>query len=94
MMILPYPRSTGLRVRRLAVALGVLAALASTGTMAQAPAASQGVSAAAPFSEQELEQLVAPFALYPDDLVALILPAATNPPPWDVRTPPMAPRSS
>jgi hypothetical protein len=82
MMILPYPRGAGraaLRFRRLAVALGVLASLASTGTLAQAPTANQGVSAAAPFSDQELEQLVAPFALYPDDLVALILPASTNP---------------
>lgn len=82
MMNLPYhpvAGRAGLRVRRLAVALGVLAALASTGTMAQAPAANQGVSAATPFSDQELEQLVAPFALYPDDLVALILPASTNP---------------
>jgi len=29
--------------------------------------------------EQELEQLVGRIALYPDDLVAIILPAATNP---------------
>ena len=82
MMILPSTRAVRvvLRARRLAVALGVIAALASTATLAQQPPpATAGVSAAAPFTEQELEELVAPFALYPDDLVALILPASTSP---------------
>jgi hypothetical protein len=46
-------------------------------TAAQAPAAS-GDAAQAPSPEQ-LEKLVGPIALYPDDLVAVILPAATNP---------------
>jgi Protein of unknown function (DUF3300) len=44
---------------------------------AQAPAAAGG-GAPAP-SEQELEKLVGPIALYPDDLVAIILPASTFP---------------
>ncbi|WP_298832355.1 DUF3300 domain-containing protein [uncultured Piscinibacter sp.] len=44
---------------------------------AQAPAAVGGVSAV--MSAAELENLVAPIALYPDDLVAIILPASTNP---------------
>jgi hypothetical protein len=44
---------------------------------AQAPAAS-GNGAQAP-SAAELEKLVGPIALYPDDLVAIILPASTNP---------------
>jgi len=44
---------------------------------AQAPVASGSV--APPFSEEELEQLVGPIALYPDDLIAIILPASTNP---------------
>jgi hypothetical protein len=44
---------------------------------AQAPAAS-GSAAEAP-SPEELDKLVGPFALYPDDLVAIILPASTNP---------------
>ena len=44
---------------------------------AQAPAASEG--AAAPMSEADLAKLVGPIALYPDDLVAIILPASTNP---------------
>ena len=46
-------------------------------TVAQAPAAS-GDAAQAP-SPEELEKLVGPIALYPDDLVAIILPASTNP---------------
>jgi hypothetical protein len=46
-------------------------------TGAQAPAAS-GDTAQAP-SPEELEKLVGPIALYPDDLVAIILPASTNP---------------
>jgi len=48
-------------------------------TAAQAPAASAaGQTAPAP-SAEELETLVGPIALYPDDLVAIILPASTNP---------------
>ena len=46
-------------------------------TAAQAPAAS-GSAAEAP-SPEVLEALVGRIALYPDDLVALILPASTNP---------------
>jgi hypothetical protein len=46
--------------------------------MAQAPvAASAGVSAQ--LSAEQMEGLVGRIALYPDDLVAIILPAATNP---------------
>jgi hypothetical protein len=44
---------------------------------AQAPAAT--ATAAEPRSPPEIEKLVAPIALYPDDLVAIILPASTNP---------------
>jgi hypothetical protein len=45
--------------------------------VAQAPAAAGG--AAPPPPPDELEKLVGPIALYPDDLVAIILPASTNP---------------
>jgi hypothetical protein len=45
--------------------------------VAQAPAAS--VNATQAPSPAELERLVGPIALYPDDLVAIILPASTNP---------------
>jgi Protein of unknown function (DUF3300) len=34
---------------------------------------------AQPFTEEELKQLVGPIALYPDALIALILPASTVP---------------
>ncbi|MGA8031041.1 MAG: DUF3300 domain-containing protein, partial [Casimicrobiaceae bacterium] len=44
---------------------------------AQAPAAAG--SAAAPRSAEELAKLVGPIALYPDDLVGIILPASTFP---------------
>jgi hypothetical protein len=45
--------------------------------MAQAPAAS--TASATAVSTEALDALVGPFALYPDDLVALILPASTQP---------------
>ena len=50
---------------------------ASVLAQAQAPVAAGGAGAAPP--AQDLEQLVGRIALYPDDLVAIILPAATNP---------------
>src|SRR5690349_5994770 len=54
-----------------------LALIAAPIVVAQAPAApgqpAQELSAA------QLEELVGPIALYPDDLVAIILPASTNP---------------
>jgi len=45
--------------------------------IAQAPAAAGGAAPA--LSASNLERLVGPIALYPDDLVAIVLPAATNP---------------
>jgi hypothetical protein len=44
---------------------------------AQAPAAPAG--AAPPTPTAQIDKLVGPIALYPDDLVAIILPASTNP---------------
>ena len=49
----------------------------ATATLAQAPAASGGATPA--LSEAQLNTLVGPIALYPDDLVAIILPASTYP---------------
>jgi hypothetical protein len=47
---------------------------------AQAPAASGNAAQAAQAPQAaELEKLVGPIALYPDDLVTIILPASTNP---------------
>jgi Protein of unknown function (DUF3300) len=66
------PALTGLAALVASIAL-VAVPLAA----AQAPAAS-GNAAEAP-SPADLEKLVDRIALYPDDLVALILPASTNP---------------
>ncbi len=59
-----------------AIAMG-LAIVFAAHAIAQAPAPTG--SAAAPLSTEELSKLVGPIALYPDDLVAIILPASTNP---------------
>src|SRR5438046_1776356 len=56
---------------------GVLFLALAMNVAAQAPAAAAG--AAPPPSADELAKLVGPIALYPDDLVAIILPASTNP---------------
>jgi len=54
-------------------------AMASHG-IAQAPAGDAGGGGSAPqASPEELENLVGRIALYPDDLVAIILPGSTNP---------------
>ncbi len=74
------PRHPSAPVRfslRAVAAAALLLAFASGPVSAQAPAAP--VTAAAPIQAQDLEQLVAPIALYPDDLIAIILPASTNP---------------
>ena len=55
----------------------VVASFAAT-SFAQAPAASGDAPPPAATPEQ-LEKLVGPIALYPDDLVAIILPASTSP---------------
>ena len=54
-----------------------VALIAAPLAAAQAPAAAGNAAQAPP--PQELEKLVGPIALYPDDLVAIILPASTNP---------------
>ena len=72
-------QTTGTRVRTrwftfIAMSLALVFA---AGAMAQAPAAPSGAAPA--YSDEELAKLVGPIALYPDDLVAIILPASTNP---------------
>lgn len=62
---------------QLAILLALVSAIYATNAIAEAPAA-QGVTASSP-SASNLETLVGPIALYPDDLVAIILPASTNP---------------
>src|SRR5262245_49578058 len=69
------PVSLVLKATAAAAALAM--ALAAPPAGAQAPAAP--VTAPAPQNAQQLEELVGRIALYPDDLVAVILPASTNP---------------
>ncbi|HET6208638.1 MAG TPA: DUF3300 domain-containing protein [Terracidiphilus sp.] len=49
------------------------------GAGAQQPAPAESGAGAAPFTANDLQQLVAPIALYPDSLVAQVLGAATFP---------------
>lgn len=74
--LLPRRRPVPLALHAIALA-ALLALVGSQAAFAQAPAAP--VTAAAPITAQQLEQLVGRIALYPDDLVAVILPASTNP---------------
>ena len=55
-------------------------ATAAQGGSAQGSAPAQG-AADAPLRQEELEQLLAPIALYPDALLAQVLMASTYPPP-------------
>jgi hypothetical protein len=71
---LQFARATLTWLVSLATCVALIVAPLSS---AQAPAAS-GNAAQAP-SPAELEKFVGPIALYPDDLVAIILPASTNP---------------
>jgi hypothetical protein len=63
--------------------LVLVAALLGTSLGAQSPAPPPSTPTVVPLptlrSAEELEQLLAPIALYPDALIALILPAATAP---------------
>jgi hypothetical protein len=60
-----------------ALLAGIIALVFALDALAQAPAPAGGVASAP--SAEELVKLVGPIALYPDDLVAIILPASTNP---------------
>lgn len=72
-----------MRMKREAMAVLVLPALLVTSVLTALPAAAQGASASATaatsFRQEELEQLAAPIALYPDSLVSQMLMAATYP---------------
>ena len=68
---------TGVLARWFTVIVLGFAMMVAAQALAQAPAAPAG--AAAPPSPDDLDQLVGRIALYPDDLVAIILPASTNP---------------
>jgi hypothetical protein len=70
-------RQHGSRFLSLAVAMALAVPVWTPPAFAQVPATTAAPDAA--LSPDELEKLVARIALYPDDLVALILPASTNP---------------
>ncbi|MGK6310757.1 DUF3300 domain-containing protein [Variovorax sp. DT-64] len=80
-MTTPFPAlghtRRDVRWPRLVLVTAVAAACSMSGVRAQAPSASAVAVAAIP--AETLEKLVGRIALYPDDLVAIILPAATNP---------------
>ena len=63
--------------KRFGIAAAIVAAFYVTSVFAQAPVAPS--SASAPQAAADLENLVGRIALYPDDLIAIILPASTNP---------------
>ena len=65
------------RAGGIAAAVVLLAFLPLREAIAQAPAGT--TNAAAELPAEELETLVSRIALYPDDLIAIILPASTNP---------------
>ena len=69
--------------RTLAVWLACVAVAATTTLTPAAPAHAQrsytSAQAQAPFTQQELDQMLAPIALYPDPLLAQVLMAATRP---------------
>src|SRR5262245_10259372 len=63
------------------VCAAVLAACVAAPAMTGGRALAQGYASAADesFTGDELEQLVGPIALYPDVVVAIVLPASTTP---------------
>ncbi len=61
------------------VALGLVLAVASAAQQAPPPPPPDAAPPSAPLSADQLQELVAPIALYPDSLVAQILAAATYP---------------
>lgn len=69
---LPKPQRITLLLRTLLVLLAGLG-------VGPSPALSQPSEAEADYSPEALNQLVGPIALYPDDLVAIVLPASTYP---------------
>lgn len=71
-----------MRKKPLAAALAIACAATFAGLPAAYAQAVPGAAAVAPaprLSAAELETLVGPIALYPDDLVAIVLPSATTP---------------
>jgi hypothetical protein len=67
------------RSRLLAWMTGVVMGITTLGGAVQAQVPAAGTGASNSVAAEDLSQLVGPIALYPDDLIAIILPASTNP---------------
>ena len=76
-IVTPVAADRGSASRRLGLLAGFVLFSFALNAVAQAPA--MPGSAAPRYSGEDLAKLVGPIALYPDDLVAIILPASTNP---------------
>ncbi|HSN80000.1 MAG TPA: DUF3300 domain-containing protein [Rhodoferax sp.] len=74
----PELAASGRRARSVSAVAMLIASLFSPQIFAQAPAAASTVAGAS-YSAEQLDSLVGRIALYPDDLVSIILPASTNP---------------
>ena len=80
------PNSAGAftTIRRLLTAAALIAAIGILGvtvlsSVGRAQTQANAAPAAAAFSNEELDELVGPIALYPDELLAITLPASTYP---------------
>lgn len=62
-----------------ALLLGASVCMTGLGIAQENPSASSAAPSAVQYSPEELEDLVGRIALYPDDLIAIILPASTYP---------------
>jgi Protein of unknown function (DUF3300) len=74
----PIGSASGRRARSMTTVAVLIASLFTPPLFAQAPAAAPA-TATASYSAEQLDKLVGPIALYPDDLIGIILPASTNP---------------
>jgi hypothetical protein len=73
------PQVWAVRMALVGIALGLLGQCAAQAQSAAAPAAAAQAPAQAPLKSEELEQMLAPVALYPDAVLAQILMASTYP---------------
>src|SRR5262245_35222621 len=60
-------------------AIAIIQLTAGPAAPQEQTAAAEEEPATAPLSDDALRKLVAPVAFYPDDLLAVVLPASTNP---------------
>ena len=72
-------RTLGSAIHALLIAALACGQIAFGGTAAAADSTAEAAAESAGFSAEELEELVASVALYPDELLAIVLPASTYP---------------